>query len=191
MIRALDARQQRQLAIALLGAALVGLLSVTVLPVWLVNAAYQERIDTLGSRLQAYARVTERDAGLVPRFEALKRAQLSGGHYLRSETAAVAGAELQSLVKKIAGANGSQILSTQILPAVPEDGFVRVTLKLRMRGELESVLKSLHALESASVFLFIDKLSLRDSGIRARPRQVIVKPMDADFDLVAYMPEQP
>lgn len=191
MIRALDARQQRQLAIALLGAALVALLSVTVLPVWLVNAAYQERIDTLGSRLQAYARVTERDAGLVPRFEALKRAQLSGGHYLRSETAAVAGAELQSLVKKIAGANGSQILSTQILPAVPEDGFVRVTLKLRMRGELESVLKSLHALESASVFLFIDKLSLRDSGIRARPRQVIVKPMDADFDLVAYMPEQP
>ncbi len=191
MIRSLDAGQQRQLAIALLGLAVIALLSATVLPVWLVNASYQERIDTLGSRLQAYARVTERDAGLVPRFEALKRAQLTGGHYLGSETVAVAGAELQSLAKKLATANGSQILSTQILPAVSEDGFVRVALRLRMRGELESVLKSLHAIESANVFLFIDKLSLRDSGIRARPRQVIVKPMDADFDLIAYMPEQP
>jgi len=190
MMRALDQREQRLVAIALLAVSLGVLLSVTVLPVWVVNASYQERIESLGGRLQAYARVTERDADLVPRFEALKRSQLRGGHYLRSETVPAAGAELQGLLKKLAGANGSQILSTQILPAAPEEGFVRVTLKVRMRGELASVLKSLHAMETANVFLFIDKLSMRDSGIGRRPRQIVVKPMDVDFDLVAYMPDR-
>lgn len=190
MIRELDTSQQQQLSIALLCIAVIAVLSVTVVPIWLVNASYQEHIDGLGSRLQAYDRVAERDASLVPRFEALKRAQLSGGHYLRSETVAVAGAELQSMVKKIASANGSQILSTQTLPAVQEEGYVRVTLKLRMRGELASVLQSLHALETANVYLFIDKLSMRDRGIRSRPGQAVVKPMDCDFELTAFMPDR-
>lgn len=191
MIRTLDKRQQRHVALALLALSVAALLSVTVVPVWVVNSSYQERIDSLSSRLQAYERVTERDAGLMPRFEAVKRAQLNGGHYLRSKAVAVAGAELQSMVKKIAAANGSQVLSTQILPAAAEKGFVRITLKVRMRGELEGVLTSLHAMETNDVFLFIDQVSIRGRGVSRRAREVVVKPMDVDFELTAYMPDRP
>ena len=189
MFDVLNAKQQTQLAISLLAIAIITVLCVTVLPAWRINASFQNQIDSLSSRLQVYDRITASDANLIPQFEAIKQAQLTGGHYLRSETVAVAGAELQRMVKEIAAANGSQILSTQILPTTQDQGFVEITLKVRMRGELWSVLESFHSIETNDVYLFIDNASIRDSGVGRRPRQLIVKLMDADFELTAYMPD--
>ena len=189
MFEMLNARQQRQLATSLLAIAIIAVLSVTALPAWRISSSFQNQIDSLSTRLQAYERITANDASLIPPFEAIKQAQLTGGHYLRSETVAVAGAELQRMVKEIATTNGSQILSTQILPATQDQGFIEITLKVRMRGELWSVLESFHSIETNDVYLFIDNVSIRDSGIGRRPRQQFVKLMDADFELTAYMPD--
>ena len=189
MFEMLNARQQRQLATSLLAIAIIAVLSITALPAWRISSSFQNQIDSLSIRLQTYERITANDASLIPQFEALKQEQLTGGHYLRSETVAVAGAELQRMVKEIATANGSQILSTQILPAKQDQGFIEITLKVRMRGELWSVLESFHSIETNDVYLFIDNVSVRDSGIGRRPRQQFVKLMDADFELTAYMPD--
>jgi general secretion pathway protein M len=189
MFEMLNARQHRQLATSLLAIAIIAVLSITALPAWRISSSFQNQIDSLSIRLQTYERITANDASLIPQFEALKQAQLTGGHYLRSETVAVAGAELQRMVKEIATANGSQILSTQILPAKQDQGFIEITLKVRMRGELWSVLESFHSIETNDVYLFIDNVSVRDSGIGRRPRQQFVKLMDADFELTAYMPD--
>ncbi len=189
MIRQLDNKQRQQLAVALLVVVLGIILSVTAMPLWLANASYRADIDQLNTRLQTYRRVTTRDANLLPQFEQLKHSQLTDGHYLRSETAAVAGAELQRMVKEIAAANQAQILSTQILPASPEQGFVQITLKVRLRGTYEGVLRSLYDMETNDIFLFLDNISMRDSTAARRPRQIQIRKMDADFDLVAYMPD--
>ena len=189
MIRQLDNKQRQQLAVALLVVVLGIILSVTAMPLWLANASYRADIDQLNTRLQTYRRVTTRDANLLPQFEQLKHSQLTDGHYLRSETAAVAGAELQRMVKEIAGANQAQILSTQILPASPGQGFVQITLKVRLRGTFEGVLRSLYDMETNDIFLFLDNISMRDSTAARRPRQIEIRTMDADFDLVAYMPD--
>lgn len=189
MIRQLDNKQRQQLAVALLVVVLGIILSVTAMPLWLANASYRADIDQLNTGLQTYRRVTTRDANLLPQFEQLKHSQLTDGHYLRSETAAVAGAELQRMVKEIAGANQAQILSTQILPASPEQGFVQITLKVRLRGTYEGVLRSLYDMETNDIFLFLDNISMRDSTAARRPRQIQIRKMDADFDLVAYMPD--
>lgn len=189
MTRQLDNKQRQQLAIALLVVVLGIILSVTAMPLWLTNASYRVEIDQLNTRLQTYRRVTTRDANLLPQFEQLKHSQLTDGHYLRSETAAVAGAELQRMVKEIAGANQAQILSTQILPASPGQGFVQITLKVRLRGTLEGVLRSFYDMETNDIFLFLDNISMRDSTAARRPRQIEIRQIDADFDLVAYMPD--
>jgi len=189
VIRQLDNKQRQQLAIALLVVVLGIILSVTAMPLWLANASYRAEIHQLNTRLQTYYRVTTRDANLSPQFEQLKRSQLTDGHYLRSETAAVAGAELQRMVKEIAGANQAQILSTQILPASPGQGFVQITLKVRLRGALEGVLRSFYDMETNDIFLFLDNISMRDSTAARRPRQIEIRQMDADFDLIAYMPD--
>jgi hypothetical protein len=125
MIEKLDRKRQRQLAIAILAGAVIAVLTVTAGPVWMANASRQAALDDAHERLQRYQQIAARDQ-LLPQYEALLRKQRSAGNHLRSETSAVAGAELQRLVKTITGRNQAQILSTQLLPVTEEQGFLRV-----------------------------------------------------------------
>ena len=120
------------------------------------------------------------------------RAQKSAGNQLRSDTVAVAGAELQRRVKDIASRHQAQIVSTQILAPADEQGFVRVALRVRLRAELQSLLRSLYDVETDDVHMFIDNLSLRNNaaGLRQRQTQAQARPLEAEFDLIAYMPAE-
>ena len=59
-----------------------------------------------------------------------------------------------------------EVLSTQILPASEQEGFNRVTLKVRMRGVLENTVKAFHALETGQPYLFLDNVSIRGHARR-------------------------
>lgn len=185
-----DSRQQRQLAIGILVVAVVAILSVTVLPVWLANSSRQATLDETYERLNRYQQIAARDRELLPQYEALKQSQRSAGNTLRSDTVAVAGAELQRRLKDISGKNQAQIVSTQILPASSEEGFVRIALRVRLRGALPSILQSAYDIETDDVHMFLDNLSIRNNAGRLRQSQAIMPPMDAEFDLIAYMPEE-
>ena len=187
MIEKLDNKQQRQLAIGLLVAAIIAVLAITAGPVWVANASRQATLDDAYDRLQRYQQISARDQELLPQYEAQLRKQRSAGNHLRSETSAVAGAELQRLVKDITGRSKAQILSTQLLPVSEEQGFLRVALKVRLRGELPAILQSLYDIETHDVHMFVDGLSLRDD--MAGRTNAIFRAMNAEFELVAYMPE--
>jgi len=189
MISRLGNSQKRGLARVLLAVAVGLVFSITALPVWLANAARQDTLDALHERLLRYELIAARDGELLPQYRALKQAQMSAGNYLKSNTVAVAGAELQRMTKAVATVNGAQVVSTQILPAANEDGFARIALKVRLRGELPTILRSFYDMETDDVFMFLDSISLRESNIRRRPGQLELHLMDAEFELVAYMPE--
>lgn len=187
MIEKLDRKQRRRLAVSILGGVIVAALIITVTPVWIANATRAAELDEATERLHRYQQIIARDKELLPQYEALLQKQRSAGNHLRSETSAVAGAELQRLVKAITGKNRAQILSTQLLPVSEEQGFLRVALKVRLRGDLPAILQSLYDIETGDVFMFLDDLALRDNMIGRSRAQV--RTMDAEFELVAYMPE--
>lgn len=189
MIRELDKRQQRRLAAGILVVAIGLLFSVTALPLWMANTSRQETLDLLHERLLRYEQIAAKDGKLLPQYQELKRAQMSSGNYLKSNTVAVSGAELQRLAKEIASANSAQMVSTQILPAAYEQGLIRVTLKVRLRGPLPAILQSFYDIETNDVYMFLDNVSMRKSSVRRRPGQIDTHPMEADFDLMAYMPD--
>lgn len=190
MIANLDQKQQRQMAIAILVAVVVVILGVTAGPVWYANASRQAALDQAQERLQRYQQIAARDRELLPQYEALRQAQKSAGNQLRSDTAAVAGAELQRRVKDITALHQAQIVSTQILPVASEEGFVRIALRVRLRGVLPSILHSLYDIETNDVHMFLDNLSLRNNAAGLRQQQMLIRPMEAEFDLIAYMPEE-
>jgi general secretion pathway protein M len=189
MISKLDKTRQRQLAVAILIAFVIALLSITALPIWAANTSKQAALEQGLERLQRYEQIAARDKELLPQYEAMIRRQKSAGNHLRSDTPAVAGAELQRLVKSITAANEAQIVSTQILPVGEEQGFVRVAITVRLRGTLPAVLKSFHDIETNDVYMFIDNVALRDNMVGRSQFKVQVRPIDAEFDLIAYMPE--
>jgi general secretion pathway protein M len=187
MIEKLEKKQQQQLAIGILTALVIAVLAVTAGPVWIANASRQTALVETSERLLRYQQIAARDQELLPQYEALLQKQRSAGNHLRSETSAVAGAELQRLVKTITGRNRAQILSTQVLPVSEEQGFLRVALKVRLRGELPAILQSLYELETDDVYMFVDHLALRDNMIGRTDARM--RAMDAEFELLAYMPD--
>jgi general secretion pathway protein M len=189
MTRELDRKQQRRLAVGILAGVIVAILMITVGPVWFANASRQVALDDAHERLQRYQQISARDRELLPQYQALLHKQRSAGNHLRSETSAVAGAELQRLVKTITGRNRAQILSTQLMPVAEEQGLLRVALKVRLRGNLPDILQSLYDIETDDVYLFVDDLGLRDSLAGRSQYAGQLRPMDAEFELVAYMPE--
>lgn len=189
MIGQLTRIQERKLAIGILGIVTVMLLALVIVPVWRVNAEYDSKIESLQTRLQSLNSRAEADAALLPRYEQLLRSHAASAHHLKSNTEAVAAAELQGIVKAIAADNATQILTTQILPAAEEQGFIRIALKVRARGPFEGIVQSIYDIEANQTFLFLDKLSLHD-GARRRIRGANeVNQFDVDFDLIAYMPK--
>lgn len=190
MMQRLDNKQQQRLAVALLGVAVAIVASVTVLPIYTANASRQETLDQAQARLVRYQYIAERDRQLLPQYESLRSRQKAAGNHLRSDTVAVAGAELQRLIKQITSRHQAQIVSTQILPAADEDGFVRIALKVRVRGVLPAILQSVYDIETNDVHMFVDNLSIRNNAAATRHQKLEMLPMDADFDLIAYMPEE-
>ena len=179
---------QRRLALGLLATIALLVLLTIVLPIWRINAKNSSEIDFLQTRLLALQTRTAADQALRPRHERLLNVLATSGHHLKSDTEAVAAAELQRIVKAIADKNATQVLTTQILPVSEESDFVGVALRVRMRGPLEGMMHSLYDIEANRTFLFIDNLSLRDGARRRMRGGTDVDQFDGEFDLIAYMP---
>lgn len=117
-------------------------------------------------RLRGLAAMTptlEAELARIERDPSARTRMLSGGGD------ALAAADLQNRLGKIAAANGIVLRSTQILPPQEEEGFRRIAVRVALEGDTGALLKILHGLETAPTLLFVDNLEIRArSGGRVR-----------------------
>ena len=143
-------------------------------------------------RLRGIAAMTpslQAELARIERDPSARTRQLSGGGD------ALAAADLQNRLGRIAAANGIVLRSTQILPAQDEEGFRRIAVRVALEGGAPALLKILHGLETAPTLLFIDNLEIRArSGGRVRRKAKNAKnaarPEDLlliRFDLAGYI----
>ncbi len=194
MFHELTGWQSRALALLILVMLLVGLMASVVIPAWSVNTHYKERMVQMESRLEILKRSASIGASLKTEFDQLKRLLATDVHYLKSNSDALGAAELQRSVKQVAAPKGAEIISTQILPPKQEQGAIRVTLRVRMKGSLETLVSVFHALETGSPYLFLDNVSIRGRAISrrrvtkaARVAGFKAPDLDIDFELSGYM----
>jgi general secretion pathway protein M len=188
VIEKLNPRQRRLLALGILVLALGAVFGVTVLPVLLANQHYQDTITAQKSRLQQLQRAATIGDALKPQYEQLKRWQTTDAQYLKSNSAALAAAELQRLVKRIVVAKNAEVVSTQILTTRQEEGFDSVALKVRIRGGLENIVQAFHVIETGDPFVFLDNVSVRAGrGRRVRGKVAALQTLDIDMELIGYM----
>ena len=189
MMDSLDKTQQRLLAIAILIAVIVSLLALTLLPIWSVNSAYAERLGQQQQLLWRLERLAGQHDSLRARHRALKQSRTGNGQTLVSDSAAMAAAELQRIVKMTAGKNTIQLMSTQILPSVEEKDFTKIALRVRIHGSLDGLVEAIYDLEAKSLFLFLDNLTMYPASTRRLRTDAATRQFEASFDLVAYMTE--
>jgi general secretion pathway protein M len=190
MIETMERKHRKWLALVILLSLVTVLIAVTVLPVWSANRHYQHQIVELEGQLEQKGRAAALGTRLQAQYDRLKRSQAAITHTLKSNSPALAGAELQGIVKRIAAAKNADVLSIQILPASEEQNFVRVTLKVRMRSALENIVQTFYALETGQPLLFLDNVSIQNNirqVTRAASRNSI---LDANFEVTGYIPKR-
>ncbi len=192
MSRPLPPLVGRLLALAILAGLCVLLWLVAVQPLLGQFAGYREtvaRADEQLPRLRglaAMAPALQAELARIERDPSARTRQLSG----RGD--ALAAADLQNRLGRIAAANGIVLRSTQILPPEEEEGFRRIAVRVALEGGSPALLKILHGLETAPTLLFIDNLEIRArSGGRVRRNpSATAQPEDLlliRFDLAGYI----
>lgn len=178
--------QNRLLALALLFLVLAGIYLVAVNPLLTLHRYYRETTEQSEDRLVRYQRLAAHREALEQRLSAIQRMRSAQDFYLRNTSPTLAAAQLQEQVKQVIAANQGTLLSTQILPEKPEGQLVRVTVKVAMRGTIETLQRVFHGLEGGTPFLFLDDVFIRAYSLR-RGNQMTVSEMEIRFELSGYI----
>lgn len=153
----------------------VGRLSAVALLVMTVAAAYLLGVAPLldNYRRTGEAIVETRDllvrfnrqaaarSRLEQRLERLRELVARQGHYLDGTTYAVAAASLQDNVKAIVETQGGEIQSIQTMPSAANDDSRRVAIRVQSLMVVDSLLHTIHRLESGAPYLFVDNLEVQ------------------------------
>ncbi len=147
----------------------VALLMMTVAAVYLLGVAplldsYRrtgEAIVETRDLLVRFNRQAAARSRLEQRLERLRELVARQGHYLDGTTYAVAAASLQDNVKAIVETQGGEIQSIQTMPSAANDDTRRVAIRVQSLMVVDSLLHTIHRLESGAPYLFVDNLEVQ------------------------------
>jgi hypothetical protein len=184
--------QSRALALALLGVAVLLVLSVLLLPVVLLHQHYSGAIDSLTDRLERYRRVAAQAPEYRAALEAM-REKNARNFFLKNTAPNLAGAELQEMVRAAIEGNGGRITTSQT-PAPKEDGrFKQILVNVQFFATTPNLQRILHALEVQQPYLIVENITLRPlnafRGFKPGPGQE--PEVNVQMDVAAYALAEP
>jgi general secretion pathway protein M len=186
----LSPRERKIVALAILLAAILILIFGLLVPYVARYSHYVTAIDDGQFRL---ARLQSAAAQLPPleaEIEVLREQALSRGYLLDAGTPSLAAAQIQEQVGSMVAAHGGNILSIQVGRPVEEQGFTRVTVRVRMTSTSEELADLFSDIESRRPLLFLDNIQIRVARQRVRRgvAEQATGQVEHEFDLFAYMP---
>ena len=179
-------------ALGLLAATLVVVYLAVFMPFLSVESEYGDNIEDLQFRLQRFRKVAAEKDYWLGRLEEIKTQSQQEERFISRDTAALASADLQSLIKESVTGAGGELISTQVIPERKEEQFTRIAVKVRMTGSTQVLRDVLHTFETRKPILFVENLNLRPiriiqpMGPGRKPGRVADK-LSVDFDVVGYM----
>ncbi|MEJ2509793.1 MAG: type II secretion system protein GspM [Gammaproteobacteria bacterium] len=177
------------LALLILTALLALVYGAVAQPLLSSYFGYREVIDSKRAQLQRYQKIIARGqwAG-----EALQRMRMQGqqrAYYLPGGTSALASAKLQEYVKRLARASHGELISTQVLSQRRSGEVPSVTLRVQMKGGLDTLLNMFYAIETGTPVVVLENVVIASHGTRrlvANQAGRYVDELDIRFDLVGY-----
>lgn len=175
----------------LLAVLALGFLGV-VAPLLAISGGYAERIDELQFKLQKLRKVAAEKGYWLNQLEEIKKQGQTEGRLISRDTAALASADLQTLIKEAVNQAGGELISTQVIPERKEEQFIRVAVKLRMTGSTQVLRDVLYAFESGHPILFVENLNIRpirnmQPMLPGRKAPKMPDKLSVDFDVVGFM----
>lgn len=129
---------------------------------------YQTNAERLQDRLYNLQRLVTARPELERAIQNIRDDRRTAAYFLPPASPALAAADLQQRVKNLVEGAGGNLLSVQVLPAVEENGVVRVTVSVTLQGDMGALQKILYGLESQVPLLFVDHLEVTARPFRPR-----------------------
>ena len=177
----------RILALGLLVLLLAGTAWAVLGPSLGMEAELDGRIVELNRQLVRFEKVAAERDRLKAARDRLANSGATGRYYLAGATPAVAAATLQRQVKAKVTANRGKVISTQEVPARQSGTAREVVVRVQMNGDVETVQRTFHALETGMPYLFLDNLRLRGWGGRVVGNAAGPQVLKVQFDVTAYL----
>ena len=177
----------RLLALALLASAALGAWVGIVEPVKLRFAEHDRTIEQSRDLLSRHMRIARERQQLEAQLTALRETQSTLGRLIEGDSVELAAAGVQNKLKALTEANDAELKSTQILPAEDGETFRKVAVRVTMMADTEAAQAVFHALETATPYLFLDRIDLRGPKRRSRRKRKNLGILQVRFDVFGYL----
>jgi general secretion pathway protein M len=189
-----DKEKQRPLAYMLLVISLILVYWVGFHWFFQAQAERGEEMDLLLSRESSLnARIAMRPE-LEVALGRVSQAEQGNDYFLKQTNTSLASSELTTMLKQAIALQAQdeqlcQVSSNQNIRVREQERFQRVTIKVRMRCELNDLYKVFHLLEDGTPYTFVDNVSVYRQVSRRTSRNRNVQPriLDVRFDLSGYI----
>jgi general secretion pathway protein M len=144
-----------------------------------------ERIENLQLQHARYKSAEQELTQLEKQLEQLLQLYLNHKEaFLEEKQQTLAAADLQQYLKKAIQSHAGKLVSTQPINDINQKPFLKVTIKVHMRGNINTLQKTLYQLESSSPRLFIDNVIIQRRNPTGRGKQL---QLDIRFDVNGYI----
>ena len=175
-MRRLSERDKTLLRLTAVAVCLYLLLDLILLPYWDVLGETRSKTKIQAKRFRNYHKILQREGSMVEEGESLHRQikSLEQG-LLDSPGDALAGAEIQGLVKDIAMVHGLTIQSSDLLPVkrISSD-YSKVSTRVSLTGAINQFVDLMVSMGSGPKILFVEDLRIVPTHINA-PKQKDIK----------------
>ena len=156
----LDAIPPRQRMLALLlTLALIGSVVILAHRAWTDKYRfYADTYDSLTMERTRYSDLVGMREVLESRLATLQQGNANEGLLMAAQSANLAATTLQQRIRTVVEEHGGTLISTQVLPAGNDDGFVRVTVQAQVRIGPDTLRQMLYAVARNRPLLFLDNL---------------------------------
>jgi general secretion pathway protein M len=155
-----DPQRSRQLAVALLVAAVLGIIALLALPTWLLYNRYDRVLAERRDQVERFSRIAATRAEVARQLEAM-RGKDTKKFFLRSGAAALSAAEAQEYIRGMVDSAGGRLVTMQALPAKEEGRYRQVSAQVQLAANIHALRRILHAVESHVPMLFIENLTVK------------------------------
>lgn len=158
------------------------------------HAALNERADSLQEAEARFATLIAIRPQLELALQGVRDGEQQNDYFLKQENVSLASSELTSMLKQTINLHADhsdrcQVSSNQNMRVRVQERFQRVTIKVRMRCEIDDLSKVFYNLEGETPYVFIDNVSIyRQISRRRRGRETVQQRiLDVRFDLSGYI----
>lgn len=185
MTVALSPQARRAVALAILVGVLVIVWSLAVWPLIRLAGDRQADIAVLSGRLNHLHALIARKPGLDRRLHVVQARLVKEGGFWTGASAPAIAAEVQDRLRAVVAASGGRIKSASEASEAAERGFRKITVRFRIEGTLDTLQRTLGAIDTTRPSLFVDRFIV---SAPASPSDGSHPPiLDLDLDVAGYM----